>query len=233
MARFLTTSATNYYLEELIKNADKILVLISPYIKVNDRMRELIEDKNREQIAIRVVYGKKHQPEEIGWLKNLSFAKVRYCKNLHAKCYLSEKQCIITSLNLYDFSQINNNEMGVLISQAEDTELYSDTFKEVKRLLRISKDAKFSPHSKSATLEDQQHPEADSDGKLTSSKLAKKLRVTTIDLLNHMVEHGLLELQNGKHSLTPEGVRNGGEYRSNSRFGPYFLWPENVFEQPS
>jgi hypothetical protein len=80
MARFLTTSATNYYLEELIKNADKCLVLISPYIKVNDRMRELIEDKNREQIAIRVVYGKKHQPEEISWLKNLSSAKVRYCK---------------------------------------------------------------------------------------------------------------------------------------------------------
>jgi phosphatidylserine/phosphatidylglycerophosphate/cardiolipin synthase-like enzyme len=154
-------------------------------------------------------------------------------QNLHAKCYLSEKQCIITSLNLYDFSQINNNEMGVLISQAEDTELYRDTVKEAKRLLRISKDAKFSAHGKSAIPEEQQSPEADSDGKLTSSKLAKKLRVTTNDLLNHMVEHGLLEVQNGKHSLTPEGIRNGGEHRSNSRFGPYFLWPENVFEQPS
>ncbi len=34
-------------------------------------------------------------------------------QNLHAKCYLNEKAAIITSMNLYDFSQVNNNEMGV------------------------------------------------------------------------------------------------------------------------
>ena len=33
MAKFLNTSATNYFLEELIKGAQERLVLISPFLK--------------------------------------------------------------------------------------------------------------------------------------------------------------------------------------------------------
>ncbi|TOR05048.1 DNA repair protein, partial [Vibrio parahaemolyticus] len=50
MAKFLNTSATNYYLEELIKNASERLILISPFLKLNDRIRELLEDKDRLKI---------------------------------------------------------------------------------------------------------------------------------------------------------------------------------------
>ena len=58
--------------------------------------------------------------------KSLTYIRTSYCKNLHAKCYLNESLCIITSLNLYEFSQVNNNEMGVLIRRAEDTDLYRE-----------------------------------------------------------------------------------------------------------
>jgi len=71
MAKFLNTSAANYYLEELIKNASDRLILISPFLKINDRIKELLEDKNRLKIDVRIVYGKsKLQPEEINWLKH-------------------------------------------------------------------------------------------------------------------------------------------------------------------
>ncbi len=104
MAKFLNTSATNYYLEELIKNATDRLILISPFLKLNDRIKELLEDKNRLKIDVRIVYGKSElQPEEINWLKELSFIRTSFCKNLHAKCYINEESCIITSLNLYEF----------------------------------------------------------------------------------------------------------------------------------
>lgn len=70
MAKFLNTSATNYYLEELIKNAQEKLILISPYLKLNDRMKELLEDKNRLKIDVRIIYGKSElHPDEINWLK--------------------------------------------------------------------------------------------------------------------------------------------------------------------
>lgn len=58
MAKFLNTSATNYYLEDLIKNASERLILISPFLKLNDRIKELLEDKDRLKIDIRIVYGK-------------------------------------------------------------------------------------------------------------------------------------------------------------------------------
>lgn len=38
MAKFLNTSATNYFLEELIKSAKDRLILISPFLKLNDRI---------------------------------------------------------------------------------------------------------------------------------------------------------------------------------------------------
>lgn len=81
MAKFLNTSATNYYLEELIKNASERLILISPFLKLNDRIRELLEDKDRLKIDIRIVYGKSElQPDEINWLKGLSFVRTSFCK---------------------------------------------------------------------------------------------------------------------------------------------------------
>jgi hypothetical protein len=69
MAKFLNTSATNYFLEELIKNAQDRLILISPFLKLNDRMKALLADKNRLKIDVRIVYGKSElHPEEINWL---------------------------------------------------------------------------------------------------------------------------------------------------------------------
>lgn len=42
MAKFINTSATTYYLEEIIKNASDRLILISPYLRLNDRIKELL-----------------------------------------------------------------------------------------------------------------------------------------------------------------------------------------------
>ena len=104
MAKFLNTSATNYFLEELIKSASERLILISPFLKLNDRIKELLEDKNRLKIDVRIIYGKSElQPEEINWLRSLDYVRTSFCKNLHAKCYLNEQGCIVTSLNLYEF----------------------------------------------------------------------------------------------------------------------------------
>ena len=47
MAKFLNSSGTTYHLEELIKNASDRLIIISPYLKLNERIKELLEDRNR------------------------------------------------------------------------------------------------------------------------------------------------------------------------------------------
>ena len=42
MAKFLNSSGTTYHLEELIKNASDRLIIISPYLKLNERIKELL-----------------------------------------------------------------------------------------------------------------------------------------------------------------------------------------------
>jgi hypothetical protein len=50
MPKFLTTSGITFHLEGLIKAAKEKLILISPFLKVNERLRQLLEDKDRDKI---------------------------------------------------------------------------------------------------------------------------------------------------------------------------------------
>lgn len=233
MAKFLNTSATNYFLEELIKDAKDRLILISPFLRLNDRIKELLTDKNRLKIDVRIVYGKSElQPEEIRWLNELSYIRTSFCKNLHAKCYMNEELCIVTSLNLYEFSQVNNNEMGVLIRRSEDTELYRDAYEEAQRIIRISEEVRITlervTQNEEPKNEDAKNEEGEATSKLTSSKLGVRHKLKTAELMDKLLELGYLEMQDGKHYLSVKGKDAGGEFRMSPRFGPYFLWPEDL-----
>jgi phosphatidylserine/phosphatidylglycerophosphate/cardiolipin synthase-like enzyme len=227
MAKFLNTSATNYFLEELIKSARDRLILISPFLRLNDRIKELLEDKNRLKIDVRIVYGKSElQPGEISWLTALSYLRTSFCKNLHAKCYLNEELCIITSLNLYEFSQVNNNEMGVLIRRSEDPDLYKEAYEEAQRIIRISDEVRISVETVEKEAEAIPENEESSGDKLTSSKLAQKLGVKTNEFIEQLVKSGYLEARDGKNYIATKGKDAGGEFRMSPKHGPYFLWPE-------
>lgn len=166
----------------MIKDAKDRLILISPFLRLNDRIKELLTDKNRLKIDVRIVYSKSElQPEEIGWLNELSYVRTSFCRNLHAKCYMSEELCIVTSLNLYEFSQVNNNEMGVLIRRSEDSELYRDAYEESQRIIRISEEVRITLERVSQA-DETKAGEEDATTKLTSSKLAQRVKLKTSEL---------------------------------------------------
>lgn len=238
MAKFLNTSATNYFLEEIIKSAKDRLVLISPYLRVNERIKELLEDKNRLKIDVRLVYGKNDlQPAEMNWLKDLTYIRTSFCRNLHAKCYLNEETTIITSLNLYEFSQVNNNEMGVLISRRDDADLYRDTWEEAQRIIRISEEVRITlekveaevPAGDSPAPSNSVSPVNSSKAvpgqeKLTPAKVAARLGLKTGEVNDRLLASGYLENREGKTWLTAKGKAAGGEFRM-GQYGPFFLWP--------
>ncbi len=230
MAKFLNTSATNYYLEELIKNAEDRLILISPFLKLNDKIKELLEDKNRLKIDIRIIYGKSElQPDELNWLKELSYIRTSFCKNLHAKCYINESSCIITSLNLYEFSQVNNNEMGIFVDRDTDSELYKDTYSEAQRIIRISDEVRISLDKvDDEAKEIEQGAATSSTSKLSTSKLAKKNKLKTADFLDLLTQKGYLSFIDEAHVLTNAGIEIGGEAKKSKRFGDYLVWPDNL-----
>ena len=143
MAKFFTTSGISYRLEEIIKQAKREIILISPYLKINDRLKGLLEDQDRMKITIRVVYGKNElQPAESTWLQDLNSVHTTFVQNLHAKCYLNEKEAIITSMNFYEFSQVNNEEMGILVSREDDQALYEEIEEDARRLIRKGEEVK-------------------------------------------------------------------------------------------
>ena len=141
MAKFLNTTGVSYHLEELIKGTKDRLYLISPYLQFNERIKEHIKNLNIQKRDIRIVYREnKLQIDENNWLESQIGVRTSICKNLHAKCYLNENEAIITSMNLYEFSQQNNNEMGIHITKDQDPDLYNSAFEEVLRLLTISEE---------------------------------------------------------------------------------------------
>ena len=84
------------------------------------------------------VYGRTElRAEETEWL-DANFVRTSYREHLHAKCYMKDSHALITSMNLYEFSQQHNDEMGILVSAEEDRELYQEIKEEADRILRRS-----------------------------------------------------------------------------------------------
>jgi len=140
MSKFLTTSAAITEIEAIIKNASSTVVLISPYLKIPNNLFQTLQYADSMNKNIVIIYGKKRQLDNdvassLGKLKNL---KLRFLNNLHAKCYFNESHMVITSLNLYDYSQ-DNKEMGILLSRKDDTETFEQAIKEYCELTRNSK----------------------------------------------------------------------------------------------
>ncbi|QOW10173.1 hypothetical protein Q73A0000_07255 [Kaistella flava (ex Peng et al. 2021)] len=127
MATFLTGNDLNAQLENLFEYADDYIILISPYIKLHDRYASALKaKKDNPNLKITVVFGKNEddfsksmKQEDFNFFKDFPNIEIRYEKRLHAKYYANESAAILTSMNLYNFSQDNNIEAGVLTNKKE------------------------------------------------------------------------------------------------------------------
>ena len=142
MAKFLTTSGTSHFIEEIIRTAKRKLILVSPYLKISKTLHERLADATNRGVEIVVVYGKDElKPNERNALAKLSGLRLYYLENLHAKCYMNEASVIISSMNMYEFSEKNNREMGVFVEKAQDIDLYREAFGEVESILNASEES--------------------------------------------------------------------------------------------
>ena len=229
MAKFLDARATAFQLAELIFSARSRLVLINPLLKFSGRTKELLAQKTGTDSH--VVFGKSDlHPEDIAWLRAHSFIRTHFCRSLTAKFYVSDDFCIVSSLDLFDFGQVTNNEAGVLIARTEDPMLYADAAEEADRILAASEEVRITMEkversAPAAFARPDEH--GASTGKLSTHRLAKKLGLKTHELLDGLQRLGAIEISAGEKHLTPHGMKLGGEFRSSARFGDYFVWPED------
>ncbi|HEV3409249.1 MAG TPA: hypothetical protein VG095_03080 [Chthoniobacterales bacterium] len=230
MAKFLDSSATTLHVDALLKSARQRLVLLTPQLKFSGRTKELLAAKSA--LDVRVVYARcELQPAEVDWLRAHPFVRTHHCRSITAKCYLHEELCILTSQDLYDFGQVANEDMGILISRTDDPELYSDAVCEAERVLAASEEVSIRVEktaSQPATAVAARPAEnGASASKLSTHRLARKLGQKTHELLEGLERLGAIQVSAGHKQLTPHGLQLGGEFRSSARFGDYFVWPEN------
>ena len=68
------------------------------------------------------------------FLESLDPIMVCYLQDLHAKFYMNESRAVVTSMNLYEYSQVYNEEIGTEFTAEEDPE---DFEKIVERFLSL------------------------------------------------------------------------------------------------
>jgi phosphatidylserine/phosphatidylglycerophosphate/cardiolipin synthase-like enzyme len=151
MATFINTRKAVAAIEDLIKYAEEKLVLISPYLKLSKDFKELLTYRNSKEKISTIIFGKQElNPNEMKFLEGLRFVILKFNQDLHAKCYMNDKQMIITSLNLYEFSMANNKEMGVLIDRSDpnDQILFDEALTEIEYIISTSETFEFKTSSK-------------------------------------------------------------------------------------
>lgn len=136
MAEFLTTNGIVHHLENIINNSRRLLVIISPYLKISRTLLERLKDASSRNVSITIIYGKEElKQDEFYTLKSIKNVELFFSENLHAKCYYNENTMLITSMNLYEFSEKNNREMGILIDSSRDKDVYINAIKETESII--------------------------------------------------------------------------------------------------
>src|SRR6185312_5039710 len=122
MATFLTGNELNSELGNIFEEASSVIILISPFIKLHERYISILKTKkDRPDLEVIIVFGKNQddfsksmKEEDFNFFKEFPNIEIKYEKRLHAKYYANESTAILTSMNLYDYSQDNNIEAGVM-----------------------------------------------------------------------------------------------------------------------
>lgn len=136
MSTFITTTQISSLIERTIKESEDFIILVSPYLQIHSRLKKIIEKKLiSSEVPISIIYREKIPNEEKSWLDELKDKiNIISTRNLHAKCFLNERDAILTSMNLYNYSMVNNIEFGVHFEKLNDNKNYSEIISEVINL---------------------------------------------------------------------------------------------------
>ncbi|MCK0192991.1 phospholipase D family protein [Arenibacter sp. F20364] len=239
MAKFLNTKKAVSEIEDLIRDADQKLILISPYLRLSKDFRELLTYRNNIDKITTIIFGKQDlNPNEMKFLQGLRFVILKYNQDLHAKCYLNDNKMIITSLNLYEFSMNNNKEMGVLIdlNDEPDNELFEDALREIDYIDKTSERFEFTSIPDDIKSEKK---EPETLTKTSSSYNSKLLTTKEISQLTGIssrkvnawfVDNKLMYKEEEDWIATKKGKELGCSEKE-GQYGKFVVWPEDVLDE--
>ncbi len=129
----------------LIEEAEKELIIVSPYVDIKDwdKLKRCLNNAITRNIAItfyvreNVDYTKYNAKQNLEYLKKLNVTVVPV-KDLHAKIYMNETYSIVSSQNLYEYSDKNSIDFAY---STETDEEQSQLLKLINKYLVKSESA--------------------------------------------------------------------------------------------
>jgi phosphatidylserine/phosphatidylglycerophosphate/cardiolipin synthase-like enzyme len=134
--RFLTTKQIAGEIERVIREARVSILLISPYLRIDAMYFGRLREAPKRGVNCRVVFRKgKEDSHGVTSLAELPDISLFSLERLHAKCYLNESTAILTSMNLYESSEHNNREMGLVLERREHAAVYEEILSECESIV--------------------------------------------------------------------------------------------------
>lgn len=134
--KIIGTTEISYQIEQILNNAENYLILVTPYLKLNQRLKVRLSDAFKRIDNVYILHREKELNfNESKWLESFKNVNIFPVKNLHSKIYVNEEVALISSMNLYEYSQINNHEIGVKLEVYDDNTEYKDTLNEIRIIL--------------------------------------------------------------------------------------------------
>jgi hypothetical protein len=121
MSKFLTGEELNKKVYDIIWEAESLLTIVSPFIKLDDYFKQLfVKHKFNHKLQLTIVFGRNEskpskslRKEDFEFFKQFKNVSIIYCPPLHAKYYANELDGLLTSVNLYDTCFQTNIEYGI------------------------------------------------------------------------------------------------------------------------
>ena len=129
MPKFLNTQGLSTWIPRIIEETERELVIITPYMQLSDKIFNLLIEANERGVETIIIYREnKLSEKDKEKLKSIDNLNLMHHPNIHAKCYYNENFLLIASINLYEYSEKNNREMGILLHKCEVPEFNENSF---------------------------------------------------------------------------------------------------------
>ncbi len=119
---FLTGKELSEKIYDTIYNFEKYLLILSPFIQLDTYFKDEVFKTHINNSIVHIIIGfgknenninKSFKKEDFDYFLQFPNITIVYIPNLHAKYYGNESKSVVTSMNLIDYSFVNNIEFGV------------------------------------------------------------------------------------------------------------------------
>jgi phosphatidylserine/phosphatidylglycerophosphate/cardiolipin synthase-like enzyme len=135
MANVLINHQIQGKIIDIIRESKKFCYIVSPYYQPWVQLNRVLELSDSEEKKLFFFFRSgKVEDYEINRLRSSFNFDVFFIERLHAKIYASEKEAVLSSMNLYDSSKENNYEVGYVTKNPVDLK---EIFQFIREMVKI------------------------------------------------------------------------------------------------